>query len=160
MQQVLDAIQQGDSCISATAEQVAALQHLHMNLQRSALNPDPQIAPFVFDGQRLYLYRYWKLEHQVASDILRIQAQPPLSFELQAEQLNFVARSTAAKSVTDCGNSKFEYYYRRARYRKNLYFGAYYCSAQSSFAKYSDCDGGTDRQGGTADAGSLAKCFE
>ena len=63
MQQVLDAIQQGDSCIPATAEQVAALQHLHMNLQGRALNTDPQIAPVVFDGQRLYLYRYWKLEH-------------------------------------------------------------------------------------------------
>ncbi len=99
MKQVLDAIQQGDSCIPATAEQVAALQHLHMNLQRSALNPDPQIAPFVFDGQRLYLYRYWKLEHQVASDILRIQAQPPLSFELQAEQLNLLQDPQQQKAL-------------------------------------------------------------
>ena len=99
MQQVLDAIQQGDSCIPATAEQVAALQHLHMNLQRSALNTDPQIAPFVFDGQRLYLYRYWKLEHQVASDILRIQAQSPLSFELQTEQLNLLQDPQQQKAL-------------------------------------------------------------
>ena len=99
MQQVLDAIQQGDSCIPATAEQVAALQHLHMNLQRSALNTDLQIAPFVFDGQRLYLYRYWKLEHQVASDIFRIQAQSPLSFELQTEQLNLLQDPQQKKAL-------------------------------------------------------------
>ena len=99
MQQVLDAIQQGDSCIPATAEQVAALQHLHMNLQGRALNTDLQIAPFVFDGQRLYLYRYWKLEHQVASDILRIQAQSPLSFELQTEQLNLLQDPQQQKAL-------------------------------------------------------------
>ncbi|SLA57870.1 exodeoxyribonuclease V, alpha subunit [Mycobacteroides abscessus subsp. abscessus] len=81
-----------------------------MNLQRSALNTDPQIAPFVFDGQRLYLYRYWKLEHQVASDILRIQAQSPLSFELQTEQLNLLQDPQQQKALQTAATQSLAYY--------------------------------------------------
>ncbi|WP_171527217.1 MULTISPECIES: exodeoxyribonuclease V subunit alpha [Acinetobacter] len=90
MQQVLDAIEQGDSCIPASAAQVAALHDLQITLSVPPSDTAAAIAPFVFDGQRLYLYRYWKLEQQVATDILRIQAQQPLSFELKPEQLNLL----------------------------------------------------------------------
>ncbi|WP_171525686.1 exodeoxyribonuclease V subunit alpha [Acinetobacter sp. A2] len=90
MQQVLDAIEQGDSCIPASAAQVAALHDLQITLPVQPSDTAAAIAPFVFDGQRLYLYRYWKLEQQVATDILRIQAQQPLSFELKPEQLNLL----------------------------------------------------------------------
>ena len=99
MAQVLNAIQQGDSCISATAEQVAALNDLVV----LASDIQQHIAPFVFDHQRLYLYRYWVLEQSLAQQVTRLKQQTIdtvdisaypqlLSDEHQIQALNMVAK--------------------------------------------------------------------
>ena len=50
--QLLEATLNGDSCIAASAEQVAALA----NLVGSGSEPG-SVAPFIYDQQHLYLYR-------------------------------------------------------------------------------------------------------
>ena len=71
IEQVFEAIQQGDSCISASSEQAETLNDLVV----SAAHIEQQIAPFVFDGQRLYLYRYWALEQSLAQQVARLKQQ-------------------------------------------------------------------------------------
>lgn len=65
IEQVLEAIQNGNSCIPATQAQVDTLQ----NLVICAADASQEIAPFVFDQQHLYLYRYWILEHALAEQV-------------------------------------------------------------------------------------------
>lgn len=71
IEQVLEAIQQGNSCIAATQAQVDTLQDLVV----SAEDISQQIAPFVFDQQHLYLYRYWALEQALAQQVVRLKQQ-------------------------------------------------------------------------------------
>lgn len=71
IEQVFEAIQQGDSCISASSEQAETLNDLVV----SVAHIEQQIAPFVFDGQRLYLYRYWALEQSLAQQVARLKQQ-------------------------------------------------------------------------------------
>lgn len=55
IQQVLEAMLRGESCISVAAEAVTVLDDLVMDEQQA----QQQKAPFVYDQQQLYLYRYW-----------------------------------------------------------------------------------------------------
>lgn len=71
MQQVLMALSRGESCI-AWHENIKCLQGLAIDARQ--LNE--QVAPFVYDSQGLYLYRYWQLEQKVAQHIVRLQQQP------------------------------------------------------------------------------------
>ena len=80
IQQVLDAMQEGNSCIPASVEQVASLQHLVWQCESSATGA----APFVFENQSLYLYRYWQLEQSVAAHIARIKLQAVPTLALTA----------------------------------------------------------------------------
>ena len=69
MQAVVDAMQEGNSCVPASAEQTQALSNLvtQIGLEQS------KVTPFIYERGQLYLYRYWKLEHSVATHIARIQ---------------------------------------------------------------------------------------
>ena len=69
--QVLEAIQQGDSCISATQAQADTLNDLVVSVS----NIQQQIAPFVYEDNRLYLYRYWALEQSLAQQVARLKQQ-------------------------------------------------------------------------------------
>ena len=71
IQQLLEAMQEGNSCIPASAEQMALLHHLVLDRSQQTQG----IAPFIFEHQQLYLYRYWQLEQAVAIQIARIKAQ-------------------------------------------------------------------------------------
>ena len=71
IQQLLEAMQEGNSCIPASAEQTALLHHLVLDRNQQAQG----IAPFIFENQQLYLYRYWQLEQAVATQIARIKSQ-------------------------------------------------------------------------------------
>lgn len=71
IQQLLEAMQEGNSCIPASAEQTALLHHLVLDRSQQAQG----IAPFIFENQQLYLYRYWQLEQAVATQIARIKSQ-------------------------------------------------------------------------------------
>ncbi|NNG81265.1 exodeoxyribonuclease V subunit alpha [Acinetobacter sp. ANC 5378] len=71
IEQVLEAIQQGDSCISATQAQADTLHDLVVSVS----NIQQQIAPFVYEDNRLYLYRYWVLEQSLAQQVARLKQQ-------------------------------------------------------------------------------------
>lgn len=72
MQDVLEAVTQGDSCISLNLEAIEALNGLviHENDVSSQ-----NIAPFIYDNQYLYLYRYWALEHALCQQVKRLKSQ-------------------------------------------------------------------------------------
>lgn len=80
IEQVLEAIQQGDSCISASSEQVETLNDLVV----SVAHIEQQIAPFIFDEQRLYLYRYWALEQSLAQQVARLKQQKIAAVDISA----------------------------------------------------------------------------
>ncbi len=80
IEQVLEAIQQGDSCISASSEQAETLNDLVV----SVADIGQQIAPFVFDEQRLYLYRYWALEQSLAQQVARLKQQHIAAVDISA----------------------------------------------------------------------------
>lgn len=82
IQQLLEAMTRGDSCVSVEAAQVEHLQELvwHANVQAE------RVAPFVYDGQRLYLYRYWALERGLAEQVSRLQQQNLASVQLSAAE--------------------------------------------------------------------------
>nr|WP_213032986.1 exodeoxyribonuclease V subunit alpha [Acinetobacter sp. ANC 4470] len=80
IEQVLEAIQQGDSCISASSEQAETLNDLVV----SVAHIEQQIAPFVFDEQRLYLYRYWALEQSLAQQVARLKQQHIAAVDISA----------------------------------------------------------------------------
>ncbi len=103
MQNVLDAMQQGDSCIVAEPSQIAGLHHLVADTKQ-----DSTIAPFIFDGHQLYLYRYWALEQSVATHIVRIRANQIATIELtEAHQqlLSDPQQKQALDMVTNQGLS-------------------------------------------------------
>jgi len=72
LQQVFQAIEQGDSCIQCAESQALQLQGLSIGAEQAAAQV---IAPFIFDGQHLYLYRYWALEHQLAQAAAQLKRQ-------------------------------------------------------------------------------------
>lgn len=103
MQKVLDAMQQGDSCVAAESQQIAGLHHLVAHVQQSNV-----VAPFIFDGHQLYLYRYWALEQLVAAHIIRIRANQIAAVELSdADQqlLSDPQQKQALEMVTSQGLS-------------------------------------------------------
>lgn len=87
MHAVLEAMQNGNSCIDAAEDQVALLH----NLVRRGESDQHAIAPFIFQDQQLYLYRYWKMEQAIAAHVVRIKSQ-----QLKAVQLNGYHRSLLA----------------------------------------------------------------
>ncbi|MGA9699379.1 MAG: AAA family ATPase, partial [Acinetobacter sp.] len=80
IEQVLEAIQQGDSCISATQAQADTLNDLVV----SVANIQQHIAPFVYEDQRLYLYRYWALEQSLAQQVARLKQQAIEAVDISA----------------------------------------------------------------------------
>ena len=86
IQQLLEAMQEGNSCIPASAEQTALLHHLVLDRSQQAQG----IAPFIFENQQLYLYRYWQLEQAVATQIARIKAQAITPVNLSERDRNLL----------------------------------------------------------------------
>ncbi|CAB1219147.1 exodeoxyribonuclease V subunit alpha [Acinetobacter bouvetii] len=80
IQQILEAVQQGDSCISATQAQADTLNDLVVPVEQI----QEQLAPFVFDHDRLYLYRYWALEQSLAQQVARLKQQQIDAVDLAA----------------------------------------------------------------------------
>ena len=86
IQQLLEAMQEGNSCIPASAEQTALLHHLVLDRNQQAQG----IAPFIFENQQLYLYRYWQLEQAVATQIARIKSQAITPVDLSERDHNLL----------------------------------------------------------------------
>ncbi len=84
IQQILESTQQGDSCISATRQQADTLRDLVVPAENIQGNRQDHVAPFVFDRQHLYLYRYWALEHSLAQQVARLKQQHIEAVDLSA----------------------------------------------------------------------------
>lgn len=78
MQEVMLAMQSGHSCVEALPEQVQTLGAL-------VTAPD-QVAPFIYDQQYLYLYRYWQLEQNLAEQVSRLHKAQVTPFLVDAYQ--------------------------------------------------------------------------
>lgn len=72
IQQLMQAIENGDSCIQINTAQVSCLKHLAQPESIALKQP----SPFVYDDQYLYLYRYWSLEYALAVQVKRLKQQP------------------------------------------------------------------------------------
>lgn len=96
LQQVFQAIEQGDSCIMCSPEQANQLQGLSVSAEQAEAQV---IAPFVFDGRLLYLYRYWALEHQLAQALLQLKQQPVQSVNLTAQHLALLSDSQQQRAL-------------------------------------------------------------
>lgn len=86
IQQLLEAMQEGNSCIPVSAEQTALLHHLVLDRSQQAQG----IAPFIFENLQLYLYRYWQLEQAVATQIARIKSQVITPVDLNERDHNLL----------------------------------------------------------------------
>lgn len=95
IQQLLEAMQAGDSCIEALPQQMALLH----NLVRDHAQQGTGIAPLVFDDQHLYLYRYWQLEQAVATHIARIKTQSIAALELTARDRSLLSDPQQQKAL-------------------------------------------------------------
>lgn len=95
IQQLLEAMQAGDSCIEALPQQMALLH----NLVRDHAQQGTGIAPLVFEDQHLYLYRYWQLEQAVATHIARIKTQSIAALELTARDRSLLSDPQQQKAL-------------------------------------------------------------
>ena len=113
IEQLLEALQQGDSCIAASSLQAESLGDLWMDASKT----DSQIAPFVFEQGRLYLYRYWALEQALAQQVVRLKQQTVspvninrypdlLSDEHQLQSLKMVAEQAFSMITGGPGTGK------------------------------------------------------
>lgn len=101
---VLEAMQNGNSCIAVTDQQIASLH----NLVHPAVSKQPEIAPFVVQDQQLYLYRYWKLEQSVAAHVARIKSQQLTTVPLHERHRHLLSdpqQQKALEMVTSQGLS-------------------------------------------------------
>jgi exodeoxyribonuclease V alpha subunit len=81
VQEILLATTQGDSCISAEAQNTALLKPLIVT--HDIEEPDivehglaeTVVAPFVQQHGLIYLYRYWQLERRLAIQVARLKQQ-------------------------------------------------------------------------------------
>ena len=87
MQQVLLATLQGDSCVTLSDLKGVAEDDVNNDAEKSQkvsalgkvaidhLLAENTVAPFVYDDEALYLYRYWKLEQRLATQVVRLKQQ-------------------------------------------------------------------------------------
>ena len=71
IQSVLEAMLQGNSCVLLEPNAVGNLGHLAISENEVA----NRVAPFIYDPQYLYLYRYWKQENTLAQHVARLKQQ-------------------------------------------------------------------------------------
>lgn len=71
IEQVLMASTIGDSCIDLKGNVIQDLSKLLVSAELA----EQQVAPFVYDQNYLYLYRYWQLEQRLAQQVYRLKQQ-------------------------------------------------------------------------------------
>ena len=87
IEQLLEAMQAGDSCIEVNPQQVALLHNLVLDRHQQSAG----IAPFICADQHLYLYRYWQLEQAVATQLVRIKSQTVTPVNLSEHNRNLLS---------------------------------------------------------------------
>lgn len=73
IQELMSASMQGDSCLKKAEQWADASSALLGDLVIDDTQAMHQVAPFVVDEQYFYLYRYWKLEQRLATQIQRLK---------------------------------------------------------------------------------------
>ena len=96
LQQVFQAIEQGDSCIQCAESQALQLQGLSIDAEQAAAQV---IAPFIFDGQHLYLYRYWALEHQLAQAAAQLKRQNIQTAQLTEQHMALLSDAQQQRAL-------------------------------------------------------------
>lgn len=71
LQALIEASLQGDSSLAVSSSVVAELGTYVLNENQA----QTQAAPMIYDGERLALYRYWRLEQRLATQVLRLSQQ-------------------------------------------------------------------------------------
>lgn len=102
IEKVLEANLQGDSCIAQQGQNIQSLGHLALSeLALSEDRTQNQVVPFVYDAQYLYLYRYWKLEQRLATQVIRLKQQKIQSIDVTSfdDLLTDVHQKAALNSV-------------------------------------------------------------
>ncbi len=82
IQNLLLALERGESCISFPAEELKQLE----GIVQEAVHLPTEIAPLIYHDKNLYLYRYWQLEQQVAQHIWRLKQQSLASVDVSKYQ--------------------------------------------------------------------------
>lgn len=82
LQALIDASLAGDSGLLISSAALADLDHYVLNEQQA----DMQVAPMIYDGELLALYRYWSLEQRLASQVARLSSQPIQPIAIDAYQ--------------------------------------------------------------------------
>ncbi|MCJ8512915.1 exodeoxyribonuclease V subunit alpha [Acinetobacter lwoffii] len=95
IEQLLEAMQAGDSCIEVDPRQVVLLHNLVLDRRQQSTG----IAPFIFADQHLYLYRYWQLEQEVAAHIARIKTQPVAAIHLSERDRSLLSDPQQQKAL-------------------------------------------------------------
>src|SRR5690606_18869360 len=95
IQQLLEAMQAGDSCIEVNPQQVALLHNLVLDRRQQSAG----IAPFICADQHLYLYRYWQLEQAVATQLIRIKSQTVAPVNLSEHNRNLLSDPQQQKAL-------------------------------------------------------------
>lgn len=87
IQQVFDAIENGDSCLACTWQQAECLGSLVVQFTDEN---QQEIRPFVYVDGGLYLYRYWFLESQLAQLIQQFKTHNAVPITLQERHLKLL----------------------------------------------------------------------
>lgn len=98
--EVLDASLQGDSCI---LQEQGTTQHLGSLCLSELQAQASQFAPFVYDDEYLYLYRYWQLEQRLAQQVIRLKQQkiPAIDLKDFDDLLSDIHQKNALKMVAE-----------------------------------------------------------
>ncbi|ESK38718.1 exodeoxyribonuclease V, alpha subunit [Acinetobacter nectaris CIP 110549] len=78
IQNILLSNAQGNSCLSIDRATVERLRSL------VAFGDKSHTCPFIYDGKRVYLYRYYALEQRLAKQVKRLTEQPSINLDISA----------------------------------------------------------------------------
>ncbi|MBK0062799.1 MULTISPECIES: exodeoxyribonuclease V subunit alpha [unclassified Acinetobacter] len=71
LQALIEASLQGDSGLAISSAMLSEMGDFILHEQQA----ETQIAPMIYDGELLALYRYWSLEHRLSNQIARLSKQ-------------------------------------------------------------------------------------
>ncbi|WP_445114771.1 exodeoxyribonuclease V subunit alpha [Acinetobacter sp. WZC-1] len=96
---LLLATTRGDSCIEYRGKNIQAMQQIAVSDQVA----EQRAAPFVYDDQALYLYRYWHQEQRLAIQVARLKQQQTVPVDIQPFEhlLEDIHQRNALKMVAE-----------------------------------------------------------
>ena len=99
IEQILLANGQGDSCLKRPSQFDLSFASLAIDEQ----DAKQQVAPFVYDENYVYLYRYWQLEYRLAQQIQRLTQQKIQSINIDSFEhlLPDIHQKSALKMVAE-----------------------------------------------------------